>query len=214
VEPFAPHVIGDAYDAVASDYEGAFADDLDRLPVDRAALDAVVDRLSGRGPVLDVGCGPGQVGAYLAARGLQVVGVDLAPAMLGVASRRAPERGFVAADMQSLPIGTGSCAGVVAFYCVQHVRRDAIGALFGEFRRALAPGGIVVLATHLGEGEVYSGSLLGHEFEPVGGTLYADGELQQELTAQSFVVERAAYRDPLPHEHQTNRIYLVACKTG
>ena len=32
-----------------------------------------------RGPVLDVGCGPGRMSGHLAARGVQVLGLDLVP---------------------------------------------------------------------------------------------------------------------------------------
>jgi len=51
---------------------------------------------------------------------------------------------------------------------------------------------------------------LGHQIEPVGGTFYGDEDLRDELLRQSFVAEQSRQRDPLPHEHQSKRIYLIA----
>lgn len=42
---FSPEAEQSAYDEVAADYTMAFADDLARLPLDRAMLDAAIERL-------------------------------------------------------------------------------------------------------------------------------------------------------------------------
>jgi SAM-dependent methyltransferase len=102
-------VIGDAYDRVAAEYAAKFAGDLDGLPLDRELLDSIWRQAPGGGPVLDIGCGPAQAGAYLAARGARVLGMDIAPGMLAAASgrqaglRRAGLLGLVAGDMRALP---------------------------------------------------------------------------------------------------------------
>ncbi len=63
-----------AYDTVAPDYARLFADALDRMPWDRAALATFVELVSRDrlGPVADVGCGPGQLEQQLHAAGLPV----------------------------------------------------------------------------------------------------------------------------------------------
>ena len=58
------------YDRVAEKYAAAFFDELERKPFDRALLDRFAAAVAGRGRVCDVGCGPGHVGRYLAARGV------------------------------------------------------------------------------------------------------------------------------------------------
>jgi len=209
VEPFHPETLRAAYDQVAADYAAAFADDLIQLPVDRAVLEAGIERLTGRGPVLDVGCGPAQVGTYLAERGVPVVGTDLAPVMLDVARRRTATLPLVCADMRSLPVRSRSCAGAAMFYSLQHLPRAAISNVFVELRRVLVPGGILILATHLGGGEVYLSEFLGHHIDPIGGTLHAQDELERALLGESFVVEEIRHRDPLPHEYQSRRIYVI-----
>ncbi len=137
--------------------------------------------------------------------------MDLAPQMLLVARRRTGNGSFVCGDMRAIPFGSGSLSGAVAFYSVQHLPRPELGNALGEVRRILKPSGTLLVATHLGEGEVYVNEFLGHEIEAVGGTLYRDDELFAALERQSFVIEEALYRDPLAHEHDTKRIY-VTCR--
>ena len=60
--------------------------------------------------VLDAGCGAGQMTAELAARGAEVVAVDISPALLQIAARRLPENlaprvRFVAGDMTDASLG-------------------------------------------------------------------------------------------------------------
>ncbi len=209
MEPFDASAVRAAYDTVAEDYAEAFAGDLLQLPLDRQVLDTFVRRIRAGDSVLDLGCGPGQVGQYLADRGLLVVGMDLAQQMLHVARRRTGNGRIVCGDMRSIPIRSGSFSGVVAFYSVHNLPRSALRTALAEIYRILKPSGTFVVATHLGEAEVYSNEFLGHDIETVGGTLYRDDELLAALDSQSFVVEEVHYRDPLSHEHSTERIYLT-----
>ena len=78
------------YDRVAEKYAAAFFDELERKPFDRSLLDRFAAAVAGRGRVCDVGCGPGHVGRYLAARGVEVFGLDLSPRMVELARRLNP----------------------------------------------------------------------------------------------------------------------------
>lgn len=70
------------------------------------ALVELVDMGWCEGQILDIGCGTGELGLALAARGHSVTGVDLAPSAIALARRKAAERGlaadFVAADATEL----------------------------------------------------------------------------------------------------------------
>jgi ubiquinone/menaquinone biosynthesis C-methylase UbiE len=210
MEPFGATAVRAAYDLTAEDYAEAFTDDLLRLRVDREVLDSAAERARGSSPVLDLGCGPGQVGQYLRERGLRAVGLDLAIQMLLVARRRTGNRSLVTGDMRSAPFRSGSFSAVVAFYSIHHLPRPALGTVLAEIRRVLKPTGLLVIATHLGKSEVYTSEFLGHHIETVGGTLYGSDELLHELQSQSFVVDDVRYRDPLPNEHKSERIYVTS----
>ncbi|MFE2974273.1 SAM-dependent methyltransferase [Streptomyces sp. NPDC059258] len=70
-----------SYDAVAADYARTVKDPDALDPLSRAMLSAFAElvRAGGRGPVADVGCGPGKVTAHLAGLGVSAFGVDLSP---------------------------------------------------------------------------------------------------------------------------------------
>ena len=209
MDAFSPRVVRAAYGAVAQPYAEAFGDDLHRLPVDLAALDLLVTRVGPRSRVLDVGCGPGQVGRYLTQQGVEVIGADLAVEMARLAESRSGLRA-VCGDMRALPFASRSFSGAVAYYSVQHVRRQELGEALIELRRVLDPHGPLLIATHLGKGEVFVDEFLGHQIETVGGTLYGAEELSRMVERHMYSIEEMLFRDPLPHEHQSRRIYLLA----
>ena len=148
--------VRDSYDRVAAEYTRRIASELDGKPFDRALLDRLADDLREAGPVCDLGCGPGHVGRYLADRGVEVVGVDLSPGMLGEARRRNPGIPFVQGDMRDLPVPDASWAGIVCFYAIVHLRPDELPEAFAEFHRALRRVGRLVVAFHVGNEVVHS----------------------------------------------------------
>jgi SAM-dependent methyltransferase len=58
------------------------------------AFEELADAGEIAGPVLDAGCGTGENALFLAARGLEVVGVDAVPAAVEAARAKARERGL------------------------------------------------------------------------------------------------------------------------
>jgi ubiquinone/menaquinone biosynthesis C-methylase UbiE len=214
VDPFSVDAVRRAYDTVADDYDTAFGDDLTRLPVDRQALDEACDAGAGSiatgARVLEVGCGPGPASAHLADRCPRLLGVDVSAAMLAIARRRTPALGGVQADMRCLPFRDGVCGLAIACYSLQHVPRTDLVAALAELGRVIVDGGWLVVATHLGEGDVHIDEFLGHRVATFAGALHGRDELLAALAAAGFAVERERQREPLPHEHPSRRIYLLA----
>ena len=206
MDPFGLAAVRGAYDRVAEDYDAVFGDDLEELPLDRAVLD---DALA-VGPVLDLGCGPGPVAAHVAAAGLAVAGVDLSVPMVALARRRVPGGAWAAGDARRLPFRSAAFAAVVAYYSLQHLPRSELAGALAEVTRVLQPGGTLVVALHLGEGEVAVDELLGHRFPPMGGTFHLPEEARAAVEAQSLEVVDDRRRPALPHEHPSERIYLTA----
>lgn len=74
-----------AYDVVAAEYASRFASELSGKPFDCKMLDLFAERVGGGGSIADLGCGPGQVAAYLHHRKVRVRGIDLSEEMLRAA---------------------------------------------------------------------------------------------------------------------------------
>ena len=108
------------------------------------------DGVAGRGPVLDVGCGPGQVTAYLVERGVDASGVDLSPRMIEHARRLYPHCTFAAASATELELAESSLAGVMGWWSLFNLPRDVLPQVLASFARALMPGGLLIVATHVG----------------------------------------------------------------
>ena len=116
---------------------------------DAEALASVL-RLRGQDRVLDVGCGHGRHAVALAQRGVRVVGVDFASALLSRATDLAASLGvevdWVRADMRRLPIRSASMNAVVSLDAFGFFDSDGENeAALREVRRVLAPGGRVLL---------------------------------------------------------------------
>jgi SAM-dependent methyltransferase len=89
-----------------------------------------------RGRTLDIGCGEGRVGAVLAERGYDVVGVDSSPRMVELASER---HEAILADAAALPFEDSSFALAVAYMSLMNV--DDLEGVVVEAARVLEPGG-------------------------------------------------------------------------
>jgi len=208
VDPFSPAAIRGAYDATATDYARQFGDDLDRLPLDRALLDAAFDASPG-GWVLEAGCGPAPAAGHLGDRAPRLLGLDLSAGMLAVARTRHRALPLVQADLRHLPLRGGCCGLVVAMYTLHNVARTGLSLALNEIHRVLDREGVLLLATHLGIGDVIVEEFLGRRVDAVGGALYARDEMVELVTAAGFAVEREHRREPMSHEHPTERIYLL-----
>jgi SAM-dependent methyltransferase len=194
------------YDRVADRYEARFVDELAGKPRDRELLAAFA---AAADPVVEVGCGPGQVGAFVRQHGRRVCGVDLSPEMAGLAQGRLD--GAVAGDLRSLPFASGCFGGLVAFYSVIHLPRPEVGLALREFHRVLRPGGRLLLAAHEGSGVVERDRFLDHDVAFVA-TMFELDELEAVTAAAGFEVTLAERRAPYPSESGTVRLHVEAVR--
>lgn len=104
-----------------------------------AAEEDLLDRV--RGPVLDVGCGPGRHLAALARRGVAALGLDVSGAAVALARRRGGRALNVDVVRGPLP-GAGAWGGVLLLDGNVGIGGDAVG-LLRRLRPLLTPGGAV-----------------------------------------------------------------------
>lgn len=198
-----------AYDAVAALYERQFLDELDAKPGDRVLLDELAAH--GTGTVIDLGCGPGQIGGYVGRGGRPVIGIDLSTQMATRASHRLT--GVVVADVLALPLADASVGDAVSFYSLIHLPRAALLPAMRELARVLAPGGWLAASVHEGEGEVQVSEFLGHQVE-LSATLFTLEELTAAAAQAGLEVVQAKRRPPYENEGSTTRLYVVAAKAS
>jgi len=81
--------------------------------------------VNGRRLVLDVPCGTGIIGDYLASRGFRIVGADISPAMLEVARERHHALGLLRADLEAPPWRPGTFDAVVCARFLMHLPAES-----------------------------------------------------------------------------------------
>lgn len=157
-EPAYLAAVRDSYDEVAVDYARGVMKPAEFAPLSRAMLAAFAELVlaAGAGPVADLGCGPGHLTAHLARAGLSAFGVDLSPRMIELARQAYPELRFELGSMTALELGDDELGGILAHFSTHHTPPEALPAVFAECYRVLAPGGHLMLAGHVGDGEQLS----------------------------------------------------------
>jgi SAM-dependent methyltransferase len=206
------------YDRIAAEYARRIFHELDGKPKDRELLLRFAALVGGGGAVCDMGCGPGHVARFLRDNGVErVSGLDLSPAMLEHARRLNPGIDFEEGNLLSLSLADGSLAGITAFYAIVNIAEESLPAVFGEMLRVLQPGGLLLLAFHVG-GEVLRpeelfGARIAIEF------YHFDRARMESLLEQAgFRIEQVVERDPYAPdiEYQSRRAYIFArkCEAG
>ncbi len=135
-----------------------------QMAADGADLDGearLVDAMVPRGSrVLDAGCGPGRVGAALAARGHTVVGVDVDPVLIEAAEADHPGPTWLVGDLAELdlpargvaePFDVVVRAGNVLTFLAPGTEVEVLRRLAAH----LAPGGRVVAGFGAGRGYAF-----------------------------------------------------------
>ena len=199
-----------SYDQVADEYVRRIFDELQHKPLDRQLLDRFAASVRDVGPACDMGCGPGHVARYLYERDVQVCGVDLSPAMVEQARRLTPVVEFWQGDMMALDAPDRAWAGIVAFYSIIHIPHADLAQALGELRRVLRPGGLLLLAFHIGDDTIHLDELWGRQV-CVDFFFFRPDEVAGYLRAARFEIEEIIEREPYPDvEHQSRRAYIFA----
>jgi SAM-dependent methyltransferase len=198
-----------AYDALAEAYADTFFHELDSKPVDRALLNLFAGEVRGRGRVADMGCGPGHLARYLAERGVEVVGIDLSPAMVRVARKLSPGLSFETGSLLALSAPDACFAGVAAFYAIVNLSRAEVVLALRELRRVLVPGAPLLLSFHLGEKRLHLEELLGVAVS-LDFYFFPRAFIEASLGAAGLDIDFWMERKPTPTEHPSLRGYVWA----
>jgi len=143
---------------------------------------------------------------------VSVFGMDISPGMVEQARKLNPEIEFQQGDMLRLDIGDGGWGAIVAFYSIINIPRDEVVTALGELNRVLRPGGLLLLAFHVGEGTVHMEEWWGEEVS-VDFNFFRPDEMEGYLEEAGFVVEEVIERAPYDGvEYASRRAYIFAKK--
>jgi uncharacterized protein YceH (UPF0502 family) len=202
-----------SYDRVAGAYADALVDELEGLPFETWLLDRVVDLAAGV-PVVEVGCGPGHVTAYVAARGAEARGVDLSPGMVEEARRRFPDGHYEIGDLRVLmrPVDADGWGAVLAWYSLIHLAASELPGALDALVRPLRSGGWLVLGLHAGEEVRHLDTWFEHDvsLDVVG---QDPAEIVARVSAAGLVDVEWYLRGPLTTRGETTaRLYVLGRK--
>ena len=105
--------------------------------------------VSKRTPVLDAGCGTGQITVRLAERGYDMIGADISPEMLSVAREFADERQvkplFICQNMSSIELYGSVAAAISTLDSVNYLtKKEDLLSFFSLMHNYIEDGGILV----------------------------------------------------------------------
>lgn len=204
--------IGKMYDSVAREYAETFSREHEKKPKDRDMLREFARKIGNRGPVWDIGCGPGHTAAYLRALGVAISGLDLSEGILEEARTSHPDLRFQKGNILDLEFENDSMAGAVAFYAIVHFTPEQVGRAFHEVFRVLRPGGEFLVAYHIGEETIHLTEFLGKRIDidiMFFNTKFISGSLRDSGFERIETTEREPYPDV---EYQSRRAYVFARK--
>jgi SAM-dependent methyltransferase len=205
--------VRESYDRVAHEYARHLFHELEQKPLDRELLTRFADQVAKRGEVCDLGCGPGQVANFLHSAGATVFGLDLSPSMVQLARQLNPGISFREGNMLALELPDEALAGIAAFYSIVNIPEAFLPTVFQEMARVLEPGGLLLLAFHIGERILRPEELWG---QPVSMDFFffQPSSIRLQLEAASLQIEEIVEREPYAPEveHQSRRAYIFARK--
>lgn len=179
------------YDDVLGPLRAAYDDGAQRreakgkTPWKLAEREAFLKRVRG-GRLLEVGAGSGQDSVYFQENGLEVVAVDLSPAMVALCREKGLEAHVM--DFLRLDFAPGSFDAVYALNCLLHVPDRDLPAVLEAIRAVLRPGGLFFLGVYGGGALTGEGSYDHDDHNPPRFFSFRDDERIQEYARASFEI--------------------------
>ena len=209
----------EVYDATAEAYAQFVGTEISAAtegPIDRALISAFVELVTGHpaSRVADVGCGPGRVAAFLAGQDIEVVGIDVSPAMLDVARKAHPGIPFEEGSLTALPIPDHSLGAAVCWYSIIYTPPQHLDGVVAELARVLAPHAHLLVAFQAGEGEgVRRADAYGTRIS-LTSYRHSPDDVVRRLTTAGFEVRAQAVREPEFAHESTRQAFVLARTAG
>ncbi|MBB5775723.1 class I SAM-dependent methyltransferase [Nonomuraea jabiensis] len=153
-----------------------------------AEREAFLSRLQGDrcGRLLEIGAGTGQDSVYFQENGLEVVAVDLSPAMVALCREKGVEAHVM--DFLGLDFAPGSFDAVYAMNCLLHVPNSDLPAVMEAIHTLMRPGGLFFLGVYGGGSLTGEGPFEEDDHRPPRFFSFRSDEQLQEYARKAFEV--------------------------
>lgn len=203
--------IRQTYATVAERYAARLGDELADLPFERWLLDEALVAADGY-PMLDAGCGPGHVTAYLAEHGAIARGIDLTPAMVEQARARYPRGEYAVGDLRRVlrPVDADGWGAVLAWYSLLHLAPPELDDAIAGLARVLRPGGVLLVGLHAGRWVRHVDTWFEHEDLDLDFVAYEPESVVGAMTRAGLTDVQWYRRSPVPtRDETTERLYVL-----
>lgn len=112
----------------------------------QAGTDEFISHLKKGDRVLDVGCAGGTKSSYLAAKGLEVVGIDFSENLIAIAKKEVPKAKFLVMDIHDLDKLEGNFDGIFMQAVLLHIPKKEILEILQKAAQKLNAGGYLYVA--------------------------------------------------------------------
>ncbi|WP_057940269.1 class I SAM-dependent methyltransferase [Algoriphagus resistens] len=195
------------YNSITEEYSSKFLDELSQNHFDRLLLKAFQSENKSNETIVDLGCGPGHLSAFLAGLGAHVKGVDISSEMIIYANTAFPSLDFEIGDILALTYPDNYFSAGISFYSLVHFNLEQVREAFVEINRVLKPNSQFLFSFHLGE-QKYR---LDDFFDKKGDLdifFFKIPDLQRILSETDFQVIDIYLRQAYSYEYQSDRGYI------
>ncbi|MCL1089717.1 methyltransferase domain-containing protein [Shewanella profunda] len=179
--------------------------------------DALINNITHHNHLLDIGCGPGNISRYLAAKipQMKVFGIDLSPNMIELAKQNVPTGQFEIMDNRQLgrlnTLSAGSFDIIACGFCLPYLSKVDLVDFFKQLSMLICPDGLVYLST-MEDVDSRSGLQTGSSGDSVYVHYHQYDFIEQQLITNGFqILEISRQTFPVPCDAvPTTDLFIIA----
>jgi trans-aconitate methyltransferase len=179
-----------SWNKVADLYETHFMD----LAIYNSTYSLFCDLFSEKNPrILDIGCGPGNITKQLhhLLPEADLMGIDMAENMVGLAKKNVPNAYFEVMNCRDLDHYHGEFEGVIAGFCIPYLNPEETAKLFADVYDVLTEEGVFYVSFVPGDPN-QSGFITGSTGDQMFFHYYLENDLKELLIETGFeLIQRA-----------------------
>lgn len=162
--------------------------------------------------ICDAGCGPtGQLSNYITHKGHRVIGIDICPKCVDLATTAFPVFDFRTMNMSATSFGNACFDAVIAYHSIFHTPKKYVHKILAEFNRILKPYGKILVVIKKGIDEGFDNNLW-FEGQCIHFTHFIESEISDYFAQNHFLIDTLDVRKAYDFEINIDRIYTIGTK--